>query len=455
MDEIDYYTDNVNECLTGYVTIDGGNYVSELSIDDDGIEIRLLDFNSKMNRAYSEVMALNSILFQKGTRYYLLFGLELHESSFMRMGVDGRFSTYTFSAQGFLYSKSRVNTNSLFTSVSIHGENIKKWSGSTRKLDKIIECGLGFSNKLPNDDDCVEFEKNIDGLGKIGLYYSYRYGGLSGLHTVGMDVEPHVTVSFEKPVGLDRLIENYIDLYMILRFFIGGSLMISNIKTNSVSNYGRENIQIYIKEKKEDHKTINTGMFLTYSTIYHDDSEKNFPDSVWEGYFNPENHEIKELVKKYVTYSMVHSNEEKFLGFYRMIESMTIRKSCYVDEALLSKLLNRSRCLLAKKFPGAPLGDFIRAIKRTNKSKHNTESCIHHFIKSLPESVVIKLDLKKISINEVCKSRNQIIHQPLFSETPSKIYKHMQATEILTKLALLIRLGVPMQKIEEIICYHR
>ena len=31
----------------------------------------------------------------------------------------------------------------------------------------------------------------------------------------------------------------------------------------------------------------------------------------------------------------------------------------------------------------------------------------------------------------------------------------MQATEILTKLALLIRLGVPMQKIEEIICYHR
>lgn len=59
MDEIDYYTDNVNECLTGYVTIDGGNYVSELSIDDDGIEIRLLDFNSKMNRAYSEVMALN------------------------------------------------------------------------------------------------------------------------------------------------------------------------------------------------------------------------------------------------------------------------------------------------------------------------------------------------------------------------------------------------------------
>lgn len=126
MDEIDYYTDNVNECLTGYVTIDGGNYVSELSIDDDGIEIRLLDFNSKMNRAYSEVMALNSILFQKGTRYYLLFGLELHESSFMRMGVDGRFNTYTFSAQGFLYSKSRVNTNSLFTSVSIHGENIKK-----------------------------------------------------------------------------------------------------------------------------------------------------------------------------------------------------------------------------------------------------------------------------------------------------------------------------------------
>ncbi|WP_413740328.1 HEPN domain-containing protein [Sodalis sp. RH14] len=452
MDEINYYKDNISERLKGQVIIDDESYAAELFINVDEIKIRLFDFNSKINRTYIEMMSLHSLVFQKGNGQYLLFGLKLNESSFMTIGTNESFDDYTFFAQGFLYSEGELKNNTLFANLSIYGENIKKWSGYTRKLDKIIECGIG--NKLPDKEDCVEFEKDIPSVGAIGLYYSYRYGGLNGLHTVGMSVEPHVTITFETPICLDKLIEHYIDLYMILRFFIGSPLMISNVKTQNCSDYGRNYTQFYLAEKKEGKRAIDISMLLPYSTIYRDDSENSFPESVWENYYNPKNNEIKELIKKYMTYSMIHDNEEKFLGFYRIIEIMTAKKSCYVDAERLSNLLKRSRKLLAKEFPSTSLSEFFRAIKRANKSKQNTESCIHHFIKNLPEIVVERLNIKDINISEICNSRNKIIHQPLFLETPEKIYKHMNTTEELTKLALLIRLGIPEPTLEEIINHN-
>lgn len=448
MVENNYYKDNINEHLKGFVTINNGDYFSELTIGDEGIKIRLLNFSTKNNNAAPEIISLDSIVFKRANYHYLLFGLALIDLAFIRIGSDGDVRDYEFSAQGFLYSKTVVNQNDFFTSISIYGESIKKWSGSTRKLNKIMSGGI--ANKLPCKDDCVEFETSITSVGTIGLRYSFKYGGLNGLHTVGMNVEPHVTITFEEGIGLDKLIDNYIDLYMILRFFIGNSLMISNVKIQSYSRYGRNDIQFYMAEKKEDERNNHAGgMLLSYATIYNDDSEDDFPDSVWENYFNPRNRENKELIKKFVTYSMVKNNEEKFLGYYRIIEAMTVKESFYVDEDKLSNLLKRAKPLLVKYLSCTSLSDFFRAIKNTNKSRSNTESCIHHFIQNLPHSVLEKTTIKEIKISEICKSRNQIIHQPLFSETPEKIYKHMQTIELLIKLATLIRLGVSTKKIEE------
>ncbi|CAI2094187.1 Uncharacterised protein [Serratia fonticola] len=447
MEEVNYYKDNISEHVKGHVIIDEGNYCAELSINSDEIKIRIFDFNNRISLTYSEMVSLHSIEFKKGDGQYLLFGLQLNESSFMMIDVNENFNDYTFFAQGFLYSKGELKHNDLFTGLSIYGENVKKWSGYTHKLDKIIECGIG--NRLPSDEDCVEFKKEIPNIGTIGLHYSYRCGGLIGLHTVGMSVEPHVTITFENPVFLDGLIEHYIDLYMILRFLIGGSLIVSNVKIKKGSSCFGDDTQLYLAEKKSK-RVVDSGIFFPYSTIYRDDSENSFPELIWANYYNPKNRGVKELIKKYMTYSMIHDDEEKFLGFYRIIETMTAKNSCYVDEERLSNLLKTSRNFLAKKFPGTSLSDFFRAIKRANQSKSNTEACIHHFIKNLPDVVIERLNLKSININEICNSRNKIIHQPLFLETPEKVNKYMNYMELLTKLALLISLEIPTSKLEEI-----
>ncbi|WP_342323491.1 HEPN domain-containing protein [Kosakonia sp. BYX6] len=448
VDEIDYYAGEMISCQKGSVELDGEYYVAEMLMTDDSIKLRIFDFNGEIRRDYIGMLSINKVTFISSFGNYLLFGLDLNENSFMRLGNDGVFKDYLYSAQGFLKSRGELSTDASFSSISVFGENLKKWSGCTRKLNRIIQRGI--INQRPLENDCTEFEKSIRGLGDIGLYYSFRLGGLDGLHTVGMSVTPHVTITFDEEISLDNLIKSYVDLYMLLRFLIGESLNISQVKVDSDSCLGRNGAVFYLAEKKTEKNRGNVGVFIPYSTPYYDDSEEKFPSMVWDAYYNPDNNDTKELIKKYVTYTMVNSNEERFLGFYRIIETMTIKKSSYVDENRLSELLKRSRRFFAKNFPEASISDFFRAVKRANKSKHNTESSIHHFIKSFPQSMIDALNLDDVKIGDICSSRNKIIHQPLFSESPEKVYKFMKITEALTVLAIMSRLGISVEKIESI-----
>ena len=445
--DVNYYTGEVVESHKGTVRLGDEYYVAVLMIEKNNISITIMDFNGTLQKNYTTMFSLKNIVFKSNANNFLLFGLTLNETYHLRVERDRVFNDYSYSAQGFLYGKNGLHLNDRFKSISIYGEKIKKWSGFTQKLDRILTCGL--INHLPVEGDCIEFEKNLKGLGRLGLYYSYTSGGIEGLHTVGMSVNPHITITFEKSVHLDELIEQYTDLYMFLRFLIGSSLNISQVEIGN-DLWERNTAQFYLAEKYEKINKLRNGVFMPFSTIYRDYSENHFPLIVWDHYYDSERQDVKELLKKYVSYTMVDSNEEKFLGFYRLIETMTMKKSSYVDEEVLTETLKTGKRFLAKRFPGASISDFSRAIKRANKTKHNTESCIHHFINSFPQPMVGSLNLNKIIISEICRSRNQIIHQPLFSESRDVIYKFKEITEVLAILALMVKLGIPNDKIEGI-----
>jgi len=455
MNNINYHTSETNEHIKGYVTLDNNSYVAELVIIESKIEIRVFDFNRNINHNTMDMFSLKTIVFHGNLRHYQLFGLALNGYSNMKIGPNNTFTDYSYSASGFLHSKSDLNDINFFTGISIYAEKLKKWTGSTRKLDAVLICGL--NNTHPENEHLVEFEKHINSIGNIGLYYSYRLGGLNGLHTVGMSISPHITLKFENASDLDQLIEQYIDLYMILRFLIGDSLDISRINILSeyiTSSAFGDGIELFLPEKKTKSTNKPQGTFIPYSSVYRDNTEDTFPNIIWGSYYNQNLGINKSLLKKFITYTMVDNNEEKFLGYYRILESITMKTSYYVDESDLEVLLKRARGLLSRKFPNSSMSEFIRAVKRANKNKANTESCIIKFIKSLPPALTEGINLNKLPINEICTTRNKIIHQPLFSASPEVIYRYMEITEALTKLAMLIQLEIPIEKIEEIAYYH-
>lgn len=452
LNEDNYYLDSISNCLKGSVELGNQFCVAEMTMADNEIKLRIFDFNGEIKRNYAEMDSLNKITFCSGFDKFLLFGLDLNESLHMKVGNDGRFNDYTYSVQGLIRSKVNLNQSSRFSSISVSGENLKRWTGNTKKLERVIQAGL--VNRLPDDNDCTLFEKNIPGLGRIGLYYSFRMGGLDGLHTVGMSVEPNFTITFIDEVDLDELIKCYTDLYMLLRFLIGEPINITYVKIHSYSCLGREGASFYLAEKKGELKRNRSSISIPYSSPYYDDSEKEFPSMIWDGYYSQDNGDIKELIKKYVSYTMVNNNDEKFLGFYRILETMTLKKSSYVDENGLTELLKQNKDIFSAKFPNASISDFFRAIKKANKSKYNTESCIHHFINDFPTLMIEELNLRSVQINDICTSRNKIIHQPLFSESADKIYRFMEVTEALAFLAILSNLGISVKKVEEIALFN-
>ncbi|WGL97898.1 hypothetical protein QE177_11980 [Arsenophonus sp. aPb] len=452
-EEVDFYLDQENKYYKGSVIIDGNNYPSELSIVDSKIEVKIFDFNKNMTLNFSELSSLTTIIFFNGFYYFQLFGRKLESRSSMRLGKGNYFHDHSFSTKGFLYSRLNLNDITSFQGLEFYSDSIKNWLGNTSRLEKIIVNGF-HNNVLPKDDERIEFERKIDGVGVFGAYYTYQYGGLDdGIYTVGMSVTPNITLHFEYICNLTELFNKYIDMYMMLSFLIGELFEVSKVVVivDNSSNFRKNYIKLFIPQKKRKKQDPYQGIFIPYSSIYRDASEKNFPMVVFDNYFNVEHQETNQLLKKFINYTMVESDEEKFLGFYRILERATFKQSYHVDEVDLEKLLDRSKRFFSKKFPNSSFSKFKRAILKANESKNNTESCIKHYIDRFSKPFINELNLKQIKIDDICQARNKIIHRPLHIEPPEKINQYMKITKALTSIILMEKLGVPCDEIQKIV----
>ncbi|AIA69716.1 hypothetical protein [Pectobacterium atrosepticum] len=453
MKNIKFYGESVDEHRKGVIRVDGEDYPADLKITQSNIEIRFFDFSCKMNRDFSDLLNLKTAVFNGSGGFFRLFGMELNESSFRFIEPSNSFNDYTFSASGFLYSSANLNDIEMYQVLRFYSSGIKNWLGNTEKLNKIINRSI--LNKLPEQEDLVEFERGIKDVGTVGGYYGYRYGGLDGLHTVGMSVTPHITLHLENKVDLNGLLERYTDLYMLMRFLIGRQLDFTDVKVRVSENSRHSDISLYFPERKSISSELHNSMSLLYSSVYNDGSEKKFPLQIFDNYFHGKENETNLLVKKFINYSLIDSDEERFLGFYRIIERSTFKQSYYVDKNKLSVLLDRSRSILQKTFHGSSISEFKRAVMRVNGSKENTETCIRHYIKNLPEEFVVALGLDKIKIDALCRVRNNIIHQPLFSVSISKLHDCMVISRILAFVILMEKLGIPYGLIEEVANLNR
>ncbi|HBS2064492.1 hypothetical protein V9Z78_24915 [Klebsiella pneumoniae] len=451
MKELDFYEGDVIRNSKGTVNIDGEDYVAELSVVKGDIEIRVFAFRNMVKRKSFDMKSLQTVVFFSGLRYFRLFGMKLMGFSSRHLGSAEVFNDYTYKAKGILHSRLDLNVLVDFQYVNLYSSEIKRWVGNTTKLNKIIACAVnGQSHNHLKDASLIEFERNLDDARQVGVYYSYSYGGLDGIYTFGMSVKPYMKLDIGRLVGLDEIVNSYIELYMFMRFLIGKALDITNVFVYDAEGPFREKVTLYMPEKVGGEFDIHGGTFYPYSSMYHDNSELQFPLAVFDRYFCKEDAEISLLVRKFVNYSMVESVEEQFLGFYRIIERLTFKESHYVNESELLDFLDGIRDDLKCKFPILKMSKFKRVIITANKSKENTERCIINFIESNPDAFIKKMGLDNIDVGDICKVRNKMTHQPFFSLTSDELLYYRNVTKVLCIIMLMIRLGVPYDEIENI-----
>lgn len=447
MKKIGLYRDGVSERRKGIATVYGEECPAEIVISASAIELRFFDFKNKVSDDFSDLIKLDTAVFSSNGEYFRFVGMEFKESSVMFIGQMESFRDYTFAAKGVIHSRVNLNDVDRYQALSFYSNGINQWLGNTIKLNKIINGSV--ANQLPTQEDLLEFERDIKGVGILAGYYSYEYGGLEGIHTVGMSVMPHVNLHFEKVVDLNGLVEHYINLYMIMRFLHGKYLDFTNVRVYLAGMARQVEASLYFPEKRNSKRELYDVMPLPYSSPYQDGSESNFPLHIFDRYFDPENEEVNLLIKRFINYTLIDSDEEKFLGFYRVIERVTFKQSYFIDELVLSNLFDRSRKILQNKLQGVSISKFRRAVLKANKSKANTEACIRDYIKRLPSDFIANLGLGKIKVDEICKVRNDMTHQPFFSISAQKLFDCMNVAKILSAIILMVELGIPFEQIEQ------
>ncbi|WP_374254994.1 HEPN domain-containing protein [Acinetobacter brisouii] len=139
------------------------------------------------------------------------------------------------------------------------------------------------------------------------------------------------------------------------------------------------------------------------------------------------------------------SDEEKFLGYFRLLEKLTYKRKYYVDEAYLENLLKKTKSYLAKKLDVKTkiINDLNNRILQANGSKYNTAKCISDFYDLVPIEIQGQLSYKKADIPTICKLRNDITHANEYTLDDALLHNYTKFINALLFLALTQKIGIP------------
>ncbi|KXW57290.1 hypothetical protein FEMY_21820 [Ferrovum myxofaciens] len=346
---------------------------------------------------------------------------------------------------------SHSNHNARFLGFELDSSLIALWVGETKTQHEIISkfnSGILFGNReaIPS-----EFEQNIDGLGSVVIGYAASMHFSTSEFSAGVRFPPKFTMMFDE---YKTEIET-IDLFNVLRDFltvvIGRKISIQVIQLISAgSPVFRPTL--YFSEPKFVSSENNYVMFpLGCNPVRNDFGLPEFPLTSINAYFNATS-EVRTYFKKYVKYRTLENPEEQFLGYFRLLEKLTSQQDSFVDEGKLELLLTRSESFVARYFKNAlATKDLFRRIRKANKSKLNTASCITRFMKELPTDLLVNLVLGKPDIVPICQFRNDLIHANRIELDENDVQIRAKFIEVLLIFALFKTIGIAPESLALIV----
>jgi hypothetical protein len=177
------------------------------------------------------------------------------------------------------------------------------------------------------------------------------------------------------------------------------------------------------------------------------------PECAFDSYFCMTN-DKRSFFKKYRRYSRMDSLEERYLGYFRILESLCYKQKSYLDEELLKGVVQRSEHYMIKKFQDKKsVKSFLKSIPRLNMSKYNTEKCISDFYEEIPKGARSEWKYAKKDIGSLCKLRNDITHANDYRVSTDDMMSSIEFIEILLVFSLGRSLAISFEDIGNVI--HR
>jgi hypothetical protein len=364
----------------------------------------------------------------------------------------GYFET-SFEVEYVVFSPTGSNENNGFHFISIHSDAISKWIGNTNTQEEIVRA---YHNKEPLFDDpkkLNEFLVKLDNIGALGVDYDLSMHSSSPDFSSGINFPPSFNMVFLNDVCAEELKEKFDKTYNLLSFFIGNDFLINRVEVGFSHMSFNRKWSLYYPTKNTSPKYDQGYNFFPLGINLRFDSLglPPLPLDAFNAFFSLPQEKVG-YWDKYLKYKRMSNVEERFLGFFRILEALCFKEKSYLDENLLSELIKRCKPYLIKKFNNKKnVTSFLKGLSRYNNSKYNTEKCIQDFYQTLPNSLLSKWKIEKSDIGSICKLRNDITHANDYYASEHDVEEKAKFIEVLLIISLCKIIGIDLAKTEGLI----
>lgn len=443
----------LNESYDFDVTIEtkGGKFAGTLKLSPQRITLTIMGEQHAKRKCDIVWQDIETLICKDTNTTFFLMGLR---------NVEYRGHLIEFLPQKISYFESKYEVENViycptdqfgeiyFTSINIHSKTVREWLGNTIKQENIIGKYKSGGNLFNDDSLSTEFSYKINNFGLMGIHYNTSLHHSSPAFKAGIVFPPSLFLIFESLKTTDEIINTYYDLYTLLSFLTGDELEVEKINASYMPDCFSKSATIYYPREKMPKRNEDSCILFPLSKNLRFDTLclPELPLSIFDAYFGLDDTH-KGYMRKYFRYRRMENVEERFLGYFRILESLCYIRKDYLEEKLLLDLAKKARKYLIKKFGDKKgVDSFIKNLSWFNSLKYNTEKCLQEFFKKIPSKYVEKWKFGKSDIGRICKLRNDITHANNYYTSEAEIEAYAKFVEVLLILALFLKLGVNLEQ---------
>lgn len=354
------------------------------------------------------------------------------------------FYEYDFDIGFIICSSSSFKGLGNIDGISIDAPMMKKWVRHTNTQNEII---LKHANKtLTPFEDTTEFTHLVEDKCLIQLTYQLRTFGSALTFSSGIEFPPRLGSSFKSPLPVESVRKELEDLYNLMCLFVGSDFGIDTVELKSSDSIYSSDISVYFINNNKTLEAEYPVLPLSRNLWFNDLPVPELPLEIFSEYYGL-SEEDRSIYARYLRYRRMKSDEERFLGYFRLLEKLTHKSRFYVSQEKLDSLLKESKSYIKSQLGSnsKDTRDFFQRIKRANGMVYNTEKCVSLFFEKLPDDFKKSISYGKSDLKSICELRNAITHARNHDFSDRKIEEYTSLVHVLLYIALLNKIGLSLE----------
>jgi hypothetical protein len=343
-----------------------------------------------------------------------------------------------------IYSRTSCPAGLSFSALEIKSRSIANWVGATTTQDEIFSKyndGTLFDQR---ENTPLEFEQLIQDQGILRIGYAPSTFYTSEEFEYGLKFSPVLSMDFFDKKSTAETIKSVGEFNTIFSFLTGGFVEFDRIRLLPEKPYIDPPSLYFSHVNKRAHRRKSPWFPLSKNMRPGHRFLPEFPVSAFNEFFSLPT-EVQAFYKKYLSYRELENAEERFLGFFRLLEKLCYQKESFVKKEELSALLERASGYLIKYFDDRKnVRRLLSKLLDLNESKLNTAGCIVRFLKTIQNEQAQRWRYDASNIESICRLRNDLTHANEMEPDDLEIDAKAKFIEALLAIRLLVYLGVSL-----------